>query len=146
MKIVINTCYGGFCPSAKAIMRWAELSGIEMHAVVQTDRDYEEPAHYKEIKPRESEDEFMGFISFCTKSLNKDGTMDEDSSWYLGEIESERSFRSDPNFVQAVEELGEDANTTESKLKVVEIPDDVNWTIEEYDGVEWIAEVHRNWC
>ena len=27
----------------------------------------------------------------------------------------------------------------------VEIPDDVEWQIEEYDGSEWIAEKHRIW-
>lgn len=30
-------------------------------------------------------------------------------------------------------------------LKVVEIPDDVDWQIEEYDGNEWVSEVHRTW-
>jgi len=30
-------------------------------------------------------------------------------------------------------------------LKVVEIPDDVNWYIEEYDGLEHVAERHRTW-
>ena len=32
-----------------------------------------------------------------------------------------------------------------SDLKVVEIPDDVEWEIEEYDGNEWVSEVHRCW-
>jgi hypothetical protein len=32
-----------------------------------------------------------------------------------------------------------------AELKVVEIPDDVQWQIEEYDGKEWIAEKHRTW-
>ena len=32
-----------------------------------------------------------------------------------------------------------------SELKVVEIPDDVDWVIEEYDGIEWVSEVHRIW-
>jgi hypothetical protein len=27
----------------------------------------------------------------------------------------------------------------------VDIPDDVKWQIEEYDGNEWIAESHRTW-
>jgi hypothetical protein len=27
----------------------------------------------------------------------------------------------------------------------VDIPDDVKWEIEEYDGNEWVAEVHRTW-
>jgi hypothetical protein len=38
-----------------------------------------------------------------------------------------------------------DVDGTFSELKVVEIPDDVNWYIEEYDGMEHIAERHRTW-
>jgi hypothetical protein len=32
-----------------------------------------------------------------------------------------------------------------SDLKVVNIPDDVEWIIEQYDGMEWVAESHRTW-
>lgn len=47
--------------------------------------------------------------------------------------------------VLCVEALGELANGPHTDLKIVEIPDNVEWKIEEYDGVEWIAEVHRTW-
>lgn len=53
--------------------------------------------------------------------------------------------RDDPMLVQTVLRLGGAANTPYSKLKVVEIPDDVEWTICEYDGSEWVAEAHRTW-
>jgi hypothetical protein len=32
-----------------------------------------------------------------------------------------------------------------AELKIVDIPDDVEWEIDEYDGKEWVAEVHRTW-
>ena len=32
-----------------------------------------------------------------------------------------------------------------AELKIVEIPDDVNWYVEEYDGKEHVAELHRVW-
>ena len=48
--------------------------------------------------------------------------------------------RNDPILVEIVEQLGEAADGDYAKLKVVDIPDDVPWTIEEYDGAEWIAE------
>jgi len=53
--------------------------------------------------------------------------------------------RDDYDLITVVEALGEEADGQFSKLKVVEIPADVNWDIAEYDGVEHVYEVHRTW-
>jgi len=53
--------------------------------------------------------------------------------------------RDDPVLVEVVEAMGSDANDRHSELKIVEVPDNIEWTIEEYDGEEWVAEVHRTW-
>lgn len=53
--------------------------------------------------------------------------------------------RNDPKLIEVVEALGEQANSRLSDLKIVEIPDDVEWHIEQYDGMEWVAENHRTW-
>ena len=55
--------------------------------------------------------------------------------------------RDDPALVQVVEEMGKAADGAYARLEVVEIPDDVAWHIEEYDGDgnEHIAEDHRTW-
>ena len=53
--------------------------------------------------------------------------------------------RTDPKLVECVETLGDIANGWLAELKVVEIPDDVEWYIDEYDGIECIAEAHRIW-
>ena len=53
--------------------------------------------------------------------------------------------RDDSNLVKVVEELGKKANGDSSKLKIAEIPDGIEWEIEEYDGIEWISEKHRTW-
>lgn len=37
------------------------------------------------------------------------------------------------------------ASSRYAKLKIVEIPDDVEWVIQEQDGIEWVAEKHRIW-
>ena len=47
--------------------------------------------------------------------------------------------------VQIVEQLGERANSRYGELAIVEIPDDVEWHIHEYDGMEHVAENHRTW-
>ena len=53
--------------------------------------------------------------------------------------------RDDPVLIQVVEELGDAASGRYSSLKIVEIPDDIKWQIEEYDGMEHVAEEHRTW-
>lgn len=53
--------------------------------------------------------------------------------------------RTDPLLVEAVEALGEDASGSLARLRVVEIPDGIEWEISEYDGIETILEAHRSW-
>ena len=60
--------------------------------------------------------------------------------WYSSDIP-----RDDPVLVSVVRELGDRANGNFAELKIVEVPASVDWQIDEYDGREWIAEVHRTW-
>jgi hypothetical protein len=56
--------------------------------------------------------------------------------------------RCDPRLVDAVEKLGRKANTLNSILKVVEIPDDVDTEIVDEGGVEGmevVREISRVW-
>lgn len=64
------------------------------------------------------------------------------AAWYDRDI-----ARDDPVLIQVLERLG--ANECSGKyaaLRIVEVPDGVKWTVEEYDGKEWVAEVHRTWA
>jgi hypothetical protein len=84
---------------------------------------------------------FGGFsLSNEARSMYRDrkGLADADFSMY--EIP-----RDDADLVAVVEQLGKKADGDYARLKVVEIPADVKWQIEEYDGSEHIAEVHRTW-
>ena len=73
-------------------------------------------------------------------------------SWYRDSVADENYFSSDDiprddlNLIQIVEEMGELSWGPYSELSIVEIPDDVKWTIEKYDGNEHVAECHRTWC
>lgn len=53
--------------------------------------------------------------------------------------------RANPALIQTIRELGDAANGPYAKLRIVEIPDDVLWEIEEYDGMECIVEKRRTW-
>lgn len=54
--------------------------------------------------------------------------------------------RCHPLLIQVVTELGEKMNGKAADLKVIEIPDGVVYTIEDYDGIESVHEAHRSWC
>lgn len=64
------------------------------------------------------------------------------------DIVSENSYeyRTSSVLIGMVEALGvTKASGGYAILKIVEIPDAVDWTIEEHDGKELIAERHRKW-
>ena len=76
----------------------------------------------------------FGFVHFYLNSV-------DDGNYF-----SDRDIdRSDPALVAVVEEMGDAASGKYASLRVIEIPDDVKWYVEEYDGSEHIAEVHRTW-
>jgi hypothetical protein len=54
-------------------------------------------------------------------------------------------MRADPKLVECVRALGEDAFGECARLKIVEIPDGIDWEINEYDGIETVVEQHRSW-
>lgn len=53
--------------------------------------------------------------------------------------------RNDPYLIQVVEYLGERANGYCAKLKVVEIPDDIEYQILYFDGIETVVDTKRMW-
>lgn len=54
-------------------------------------------------------------------------------------------FRTDEKVIQAVMELGEESWNEFSELKIIDIPDDINWEFEDDNGKEEIREVSRRW-
>ena len=56
------------------------------------------------------------------------------------------AYRQDPRLIAAIEKLGEDkASGAMAEIRVVDIPDDIEWEIDDYDGVETVHEQHRSW-
>ena len=128
-KVVINTCYGGFGLSNKAVLRYAELKGFALYVHEDT-----LCTHFYKIPV----EEFKALEEECRPKREYHKIND----LYFSDREIARD---DPTLVQVIQELGEDANGRFSELKIVNIPKGVQWNIEEYDGREWVAEVHRTW-
>lgn len=147
MNVVINKCFGGFGLSAAAYEKLIEW-GIPVQRYVNQERDPEtnlykdQPANAGEVifdrelvpygtdKFNDIYHDFKGRSRFSTRYWD---------SWT-------RESRTHPLIVRLVEELGEAANGECAKLAIVEIPDGVDWEIDEYDGSEHIAEKHRTWA
>jgi hypothetical protein len=53
--------------------------------------------------------------------------------------------RNDPDLIAVVEILKDKANSAHSELVIVDIPDDVEPELNEYDGWETFVEPHRSW-
>lgn len=116
MRVVINGDYGGFGLSRKAFHRLRELG----HPLALEEADLGEPWKNRPTEVRES---MSGLDVFCH------------------DID-----RTDPLLLQVIDEIGEaEASSPLATLRVVEVPDDVEWEIDDYDGVETIHEVHRSW-
>jgi hypothetical protein len=138
MKIVINKCFGGFGLSHEAVMLYAEKKGIKLYfrnhpSLPNSDLFVQ----YCRVSP----EEYNALEAEYSKKKNGIREFNE-LGLYFSSTDIERN---DPILVQTVEELGDKANTRFSDLKVVEIPDGVQWEIDEYDGIETVHEVHRSW-
>ena len=140
MKVVINRCFGGFGLSHEAVMRYFEIKGITVYP--EQGKDHWGFWTYWIVKPEDRIESKEG-AAFYAMSIEDRRAYNETQSTqtvYPREIE-----RHDPALVQAVEELGQQSWGSHAELAVVEIPDDVDYIVEEYDGMEHIAEAHRTW-
>ena len=71
----------------------------------------------------------------------------EDGSDYWAHWHFNDDDRANPMLIQAIEVLSPAVcNGPGADIKVVEIPDDVDWEIHDYDGRETIHEIHQTWC
>jgi hypothetical protein len=81
-----------------------------------------------------------GGFGLSEKAFNLYKEKAQNGITYAGDID-----RGDPILIEVIELLGDEADTRFSQLKIVEIPDGVEYHIQEYDGYEHVAEKHRIW-
>ena len=115
MKVVINSDYGGFSLSSEAMEYIAARKGWNYQISDYYERWWE---------PQSDSIEY---------------------NVYGHQIWDVDLPRTDPELISCVEQLGDRSWGRNAELKVVEVPDKVEWHIQEQDGREWIAEDHRIW-
>lgn len=141
MKVLINTKHGGFGISNEAYEAYLTRIGVKFY---KWDKDVFGFATYTTV-PREEYELIEEEDKSLPIGIQNDGSPSRYTRINEMYLMSSDLQRTDPILISIIEEMGEKANGSHARIKVVEIPDDVKWTIEEYDGIEWVAEVHRTW-
>ena len=119
MKVVINRCFGGFGLSEQAFEEILKRKGVEYD---------------------KQDGQFSSLVGADYYEKGHAG----DDEYYISAYDYYND-RADPDLIEVVEQLGDAANGRHAELAIVEIPDDVEWLIDEYDGREHVAEAHRTW-
>lgn len=117
MKVILNKCFGGFELSKKAHQLYAEKKGLPFN--IYFDK--------------------YGFEQYRTDGKTE-GEPDSKDFFWLSD-----KYRDDPVLVEVVEELGEAANGCCANLLVVDIPDGMDYVVNDYDGIEILSPKTQTW-
>lgn len=120
MKVAINRCFGGFGLSDEAFEMLLERKGIAFEKEEDPNKGVLFGTTYYKEGMCGNDDGYLSYYEFCDK-------------------------RDDPDLIAVIEEMGAAANGFAADLAIIDIPDDVDWQISEYDGREHVAEKHRTW-
>ena len=148
MKIILNKCYGGFNVSTAGYRLYAKKKGFELYPYVMAiDPKYK--YHIGEYSFEKIEWEKIRYTCAHIHYFIKDYG-DKISRRAFNEIEDdylwlEQNHRTDPVLIEVVEELGKEASGAGSDLRVVEIPDDMEWVIDKHDGLEVLHQKVQTW-
>jgi hypothetical protein len=145
MKVVVNRCFGGFGLSDAAYRKLIEW-GIPCRKYAEEERD-PKTGLYTPVPENE------GLVIFDNELTPQGESQFNDLYWkypsssnrYWETWSRSSEHRAHPLIVRVVEELGKEASGRFAELEVVDVPDDVQWEVEEYDGREWVSEKHRTW-
>lgn len=135
MKVLVNRCYGGFGYSFAA---FKEYYGDPINKYVQLrSEDYKADFVLKNEHSPSSV-----FETILRTDLPVVSYKDCDKYFCF----HEDIARDDPKMVAIVERLGSElASHSLADIRIVEIPDGIEYEISDYDGMESVHEAHRSW-
>ena len=144
-KIVINRDYGLFNLSPKAIKKYLESHGKDCYF-------YDYDSKKGEFTRIDNEIAFKNPHKIKCIQTEYFGEYYDNNKYYKNvwkwldaEFKAIRIARDDLNLIKVIEELGAEANCKGVTLKIIEIPDDVEWERKKDEYGEYIIEKHRIW-
>lgn len=155
MKVVLAR--GNYSPCPKAYKRIAELLGIECHFYdIHEEEDLNNDYEFHFCTPvTTDEPETQWWIASPLTDASKvadlfnlePDELDKNVMYRIPDFEDDRT---NPILIQVIEEMGNDFlnhinHFRYGQIKIVEIPDDVQWDIDCNGGDEVIVERHRRW-
>lgn len=153
MKIILNKCFGGFGISSKAYKLYSEKKRIKLYPYIEDNSNY---ISKREIIFNKADWNFEALdkellVHYFTKDLGDSIIENSENETEFNKLYSkynlyiDTEYRTDPILIEVVEELKADANNRFSNLCVVEIPDNLNYVIDDYDGKETLHEYVKTW-
>jgi hypothetical protein len=149
-KVILNKCFGSFDVSPQAYQLYAMKKGYShlykykwaIDSWISPWDIYSDNHLYELI---DLFDNSIGhyFTKYFGDKIYKDEISKEDwdnYSLYLG-----NEHREDPILIEVVEELGDEASGRFGQLIVVQIPDDLDYVIDDYDGIETLHARTETW-
>lgn len=137
MKVILNKCFGGFGISPACYKLYAEKKGLTLYPYIR------QGDFYKRLNWENADDDRIGYIDYLTTDRDVINYYDETVNKNFFYISCEH--REDPVLIECVEELGEKANGNYADLVVVDIPDGLDYVIDDYDGIETLHQKVQEW-
>lgn len=136
-KVILNKCFGGFGLSHEAYMLYANKKGIKLFMY----RTEYETGKYNKLKVKKG-DKVYDYYYFNKDFGNKIDNNCETDGYF---VYLNKKYREDLILIKVIEELGDKANGKHAQLEIVEIPEDLEYVIDEYDGIETLHQSVREW-
>jgi len=149
-KVILNKCFGGFDVSPQAYQLYAIYKGYShlykyqvILSAINTSSKLSFNDTYKLV---DLYDEHL-FCVYVTKYFGEEFFKNDISKedWEKHILYLDADNREDDILIKVVEELGDEASGRFGQLVVVQIPDDLDYVIDYYDGIETLHARVETW-
>lgn len=138
-KVILNKCYGGFDVSIKATLAYAKKKHLKVSIYKRNFNNHS--ITYSLVSPKIVKDD--GFLKYAVATKYHGRVANNLPPEDILDLDGK--YREDATLIEVVEKLGKEANTIISDLRVVEIPDDLDYMIDNYDGIETLHQRVQEW-